>query len=200
MRSGAWTPTPRQGQTGKNASPVASGLAAEHVLQVERGEQERTEQHRGGGEHHQEPTADRAIGQPLHPQQRHRDPPLSEPNATSPASAGGDQSNGLGRGPAGALRLRERVHKCGDARRREQRAAQIEPPPVRPGRYRLGSPGPRRPRRPAPIGRLMKKISAPVDQLREQTAQEHADRRAGSADSAPDAECACALVALELRS
>ena len=40
---------------------------------------------------------------------------------------------------------------------------------------------------------------APVDQLREQTAQQHPDRRAGSADGAPDAQCASALVALELR-
>ena len=41
--------------------PGRERAGAEHVLQVQRGQQERAEQHRGGGEHHHEAAADGAV-------------------------------------------------------------------------------------------------------------------------------------------
>ena len=52
------------------ARPVVERAHAEHVLEVERAEQEQAEDRAGGGEHQEEAAADSTIGQSLDPQER----------------------------------------------------------------------------------------------------------------------------------
>ena len=60
---------------------------AEHVLQVQRGQQEGPEQHGRGRQHHHEAAADGAIGEPLDAQERLRVRSSSAANTARPAIA-----------------------------------------------------------------------------------------------------------------
>ena len=55
----------RQGEW-KESEPCLERACAEHVLHVERQEQERAEEERRGGEHQREAAADGAVREPLH--------------------------------------------------------------------------------------------------------------------------------------
>ena len=71
-----------------NARPVIERAGAEHVLEVERAEEEEAEDRAGRDEHQEEPAADGAIGEPLDPQQRLLGPALpGRRRRRGPASA-----------------------------------------------------------------------------------------------------------------
>ena len=53
-----------------NARPVVERAPAEHVLEVERAEQEEPEDRAGGDEHQEQAAADGAVGEPLDAQER----------------------------------------------------------------------------------------------------------------------------------
>ena len=76
---------------------------AEHVLQVERAEQEEAEDRAGRGEHQEEAAADGAIGEPLDPQERCVGAALKSREGSEPGEAAEADHERLGRRPAGAF-------------------------------------------------------------------------------------------------
>ena len=70
MCPAAWAPIPAARASGMKARPVIERAGAEHVLKVERAEEEETEDRAGRDEHQEETAADGAVGEPLDPQER----------------------------------------------------------------------------------------------------------------------------------
>ena len=169
---------------------------AEHVLQVQRGQQERAEQHRGGREHHHEAASDATVAEALHAQQRLGGAQFEHGEGGEPGERGGTEAERLGRGPAAALGLGEGVDERAEAGGGQQRAAQVEAAPLRPGRvggqqlHRAGGQG-------EADGQVDEEDRAPVDELGQHAAEQHADRGAGAADRAPDAQRLGTLGAVE---
>ena len=143
---------------GQERQAALERAGAEHVLHVERAEQERAEQHGRDGEHHQRPAADAAIGEALHREQRLRRAQLERGERGQAHERRGTEAERLRRRPARAVGLRGGEHECAEARGREQRAAEVEAAP--PGAQRVGRA--RSCSAPAastsPTGRLMRKI------------------------------------------
>ena len=114
-----------EGEAGGERAP------AEHVLEVERAEQEEAEDRAGGGEHQDEAAADGAVGDPLDAEERLVDVQLVERERGEPGEAADPAEVRLDRRPAGESRLRDPVDDRGEARRRERRAAEVEAAPAR---------------------------------------------------------------------
>ena len=91
--------------SGQEGQAGFHGAGAEDVLHVERGEQEGSEEHGRGGQHHHEAAADAAIGEALDLQQRLGRVHLDQGEGDQTEDAGPADSEGLQRGPAGAGRL-----------------------------------------------------------------------------------------------
>ena len=105
---------------------------AEHVLEVERAEQEEAEDRACCDEHQEEPTADGAIGEPFDAQKRLLGPALPDREGGEPSEADAVASPIVWVEPQPALvRLRDRVDECAEARGGEERAGQVEAPPAR---------------------------------------------------------------------
>jgi hypothetical protein len=135
---------------------------SEHVLEVQRGQQEGPEQHGRGGQHHQEAAADGAIGQALHAQERLLRVQLDRGESGEAGECRGADAERLHRGPAGVLGLGKRVHERAEARRGEERAAHVQSAPARPngvGRDDVH----RRDGQDGPDGQVDEEDRAPVD-------------------------------------
>ena len=177
--------------------PGLQRAGAEHLLQVDRGEQERAEQDRGRGQHHHEAAADAA---------------LAEPRDVEQGPAGVQLQCGE-RGEAGQAgeAEAERLHATSSRRRRPARGRRRAPPG---SRWRPAAPRRSRPRHCGRAtsagttfiaadgdadadGQVDEEDGAPVDELGERPAQQDADGGAGAADGAPDAERLRAVGTLE---
>ena len=113
--------------------PGLERAGAEHVLQVQRGEQEGAEQHGGGGEHHHEAAADaRGRARRWTRSSGLRGAQLERGEGGQAGERRGADAERLGRGPAAGLRLGEGVDERAEAGGGQQRAAQVEAAPVRP--------------------------------------------------------------------
>ena len=73
---------------------------AEHVLQVERAEQEEAEDRAGRDEHQEQPAADGAVGEPLDPQQRLLGPALPGCEGAEPDEAERRERRSSGSSPS----------------------------------------------------------------------------------------------------
>ena len=139
--------------------PGLQRAGAEHVLQVDRGEQERAEQDRGRGQHHHEPAADPALAEPRDVEQGRAGVQLQ----------GGERGEAGEAGEAEAERLQPRSsRRRRPARgRRPARPGSRSRPARRGGRGRATAGGRRRRARPSsaatatpiPTGRLMRKMA-----------------------------------------
>ena len=169
------------------ARPVVERARAEHVLEVERAEQEEPEDRAGGGEHEQESAADGAVGEPLDAEQRCVGVQLVDRERGEPGEAAEPADVRLDRSPAGGVRLGDRVDDRGEARRREGCACEVEAAParlLRVGRDDLQRGDEQR----RGDGEVDVEDHPPVGELGEDAADEDADRRAGAADCAPGGE------------
>ena len=169
---------------------------AEHVLQVQRGQQEGAEQHGGGGEHHHKAAADAAVGEALDAQERVCGAQFECGEGGEPGECGGADAERLRGGPAAALGLSEGVDERAEAGGGQQGAAQIEAAPLRPlrvgGQEVQGAGGEHQ-----ADGEVDEEDRAPVDELGQHAAEQDADGGARAADRAPDAERLGALGAVE---
>jgi hypothetical protein len=171
---------------------------AEDVLQVERAEQEEAEDRPGRREHEEDAAGDRAIRESLDAQERRRGAALEDGERAEADEATETAEQRLERGPAGALALADREHDGAEARGRERGSPEVEPAPA--WRLRVGrhdphhGDGERRCDRQVDV-----EDHAPVAELGEQAADEHADRGAGTSDRSPGGERLRAPGALEGR-
>ena len=111
---------------------------AEHVLEVERAEQEEAEDRAGCGEHQEEAAADGAVGQPLDPQERRVGAALESREGREAGEAAEAEEVRLDRRPTGALGLGDREDDRAETRRCEHSAAEVETLPARLLRCRPG--------------------------------------------------------------
>ena len=160
---------------------------AEDVLEVDRAEEEEAEDRAGRDEHQEEPAADCAVGEPLDLEERLLGAGSRTPNAGEPDQTGEREPDRLGRGPACAGALRDRVDDRAEACRCEERAAQIHPAPTR--LLGVGRDDLERGDRERDCDREVdEEDHPPVGELGEEPADEHADRRTCAADRAPGGE------------
>ncbi len=96
-------------------------VRAEHVLQVERAEEEEAEDRAGRDEHQEQAAADGAVGESLDPQQGLLGPAFPGCEAAEPHEAKRCEPDRLGRAPAGVVCLGDRVDERGEAGGSEQR-------------------------------------------------------------------------------
>ena len=90
---------------GQERQSALERAGAEHVLHVDRAEQERAEQHGRDGEHHQRPAADAAVGEALHREQRLRGAQLERGEGGQAHERRGTEPERLRRRPARAVGL-----------------------------------------------------------------------------------------------
>ena len=169
----------------------------EHVLQVQRGEQERAEQHGGGGEHHHEAAADGAVAEALDAQQRLGGAQLERGEGGQAGERRGADARASGSRSSrwsapGRGRRRARRGWRWPAARRAGRGRATAAAPASAGR-RCVAPAARS----SADGQVDEEDRAPVDELGQHAAEQDADRGAGAADRAPDAERLGALGAVE---
>ena len=150
----ACDPIPAESASGTKARPVVERPPAEHVLEVERAEQEEPEDRACDGEHEDEAAADRAVGDPLDAEQRLVDVQLVDRERREPGEAADPADVRLDRSPASRVRLGDPVDDRGEAGRREGCACEVEAAPARLLRCRPGRPSARRTSRTAATGRL----------------------------------------------
>ena len=154
-----WTPAPVADGQRQEGQAGLQRAGAEHVLQVQRGEQEGPEQHGRGGEHHHDAAADGAVGEALHPQQRlrrcaapaprrRRARPVRRRRCRASASRSSPRCR-----PARGRRRARRGWRWRAARRAGRGRASAA------ARSRRARPAARRRRATRPTGRLMKKIA-----------------------------------------
>ena len=122
---------------------------AEHVLEVERAEQEEAEDRAGRGEHQEEAAADGAIGEPLDAQERCVGAALEDREGSEPGEAAEAEERASGR------KSSRRPSACVIAKTIAPRlvvassgAAEVETAPARLLRCRPGRPSARRSRAP----------------------------------------------------
>ena len=192
----AWAPS--SGREGERDEGEAGHqrVRAEHVLEVERAEQEEAEDRAGRDEHQEQPAADGTVGDPLDPQQRLLCPALPGCEGAEPNEAERCEPDRLGRAPAGLIGLADRVDERGEAGGAEQGAGDVEATPARLGDIarddlQCGDGEADR------DGDVDVEDEAPVADLGEDAADEDADRSTGSADRTPGRERLRALLALE---
>ena len=171
-------------------------VCAEHVLEIERAQQEETEDRTGRNEHQEETAAHGAVGDPLDPQQRLLCPALPGCKGTESNEAERCEPDRLGRSPAGLIGLADRVDERGEAGGAEQGSGYVEATPARlldiarddvqGGRGERDS-----------DGDVDVEDEAPVTDLGEDSADEDADSGTRTADSTPGRERLRALLALE---
>jgi hypothetical protein len=166
---GVHTDADRHGER-QEPEPGLQRAVPEHVLQVQRRKQERAEQHGGGGEHHHEAAADGTVGEALDAQQRLPGVQFQRGERGEAGERGRAEAERLRRRPARGLGLRERVHQRAQACGRQQRAAQIEPAPLRPrvvgGEDPRGATGDQE-----ADGNVDEEDGAPVDELGQDAAE-----------------------------
>jgi hypothetical protein len=110
------------------------GAGAQHVLQVDRGEQERAEQDSRRGEHHHQAAADAPLAEPRDVEQRPAGSQLQRGEHGESAHPGNAEAKSLRRRPAGVGGLRERVDKRAQARGRDGSTAHVQAAPLQSGR------------------------------------------------------------------
>jgi hypothetical protein len=176
----------RQGE-GQERQARLKRAAPEHVLQVQRGEQEQPEEHGGGGEHHHEAAADGAISEALDAQQRLAGVQLEHREGGQAGERRGAHAQRLRRRPAQGLGLRQGVNQRAEAGGGEERAAQVEAAPL--GPRRVGGQQVRGAGREQKADRQVdEEDRAPVDELGEHAAEQDADGGAGAAHRTPGAQ------------
>jgi hypothetical protein len=169
---------------------------AEDVLQVERAEQEEAEDRTGRGEHEEEAAADGAIRQPFDTQERCIGVALDGSEGSEAREAAETAEQSLEGRPAGALTLADREDDGAQACGCKNGSTEVEPSPawlLRVGGHDLQC-GDREYRRHRQVD---VEDHPPVAELRQKTADQHADRRARASDSSPGGERFCPLVPVE---
>ena len=192
----AWAPS--SGREGERDEGEAGHqrVRAEHVLEVERAEQEEAEDRAGRDEHQEQAAADGAVGDPLDPQERLLCVALPGCEGAESDEAERCEPDRLGRAPAGLICLGDRVDERGEAGGAEQGAGYVEATPARlldiaGMTFRAAAASADR------DGDVDVEDEAPVADLGEDAADEDADRCAGAADRTPGCERLGPLLALE---
>ena len=156
----AWTPTPIASGQRQERQPGLQRAGAEHVLQVQRGQQEGAEQHGRGGQHHHEAAADArgrrgagraaaAAGCAVRARRRRRARRAPRRRCRASASRSSRAVSACERAKTSAPRL-----AVASSAPRRSRPRQLRPRGVG-GHDAQGAGGEQR----APTGRLMKKIA-----------------------------------------
>ena len=128
-----WAPSPAESGEGYEREAGHQRARAEHVLQVERAEEEQAEQRAGRNDHQEHAAADCAVGESLDAQERLLGAALPGPEGAEAHQAERREPDRLGRAPAGAIRLRDRVDERAEAGCAEQGAGSVEAVPPRLG-------------------------------------------------------------------
>src|SRR5438477_5323713 len=102
-------------ETGRERSP------AEHVLKIERAEQEEPEDRARGGQHQHEPATDCTVGHAADVKERRVDVQLVDGERGEAGQPAETAEVRLDRRPAGGVRLRDPVYDYGEAGGRERR-------------------------------------------------------------------------------
>ena len=157
---------------------------AKHVLEVERAEQEQSEDRAGGDELERESATDGAVGHPTDSQERSVGVALVDGERDQAGDAAEAAEVRLDRGPTGGVCLRDAVDDRGEAGRGECCTGKVEAAParlLRVGRDELE----RGDQEDGGDGDVDVEDRAPVGGLGEDAADEDADGGAGSADCSP---------------
>jgi hypothetical protein len=167
--------------------PGLQRAGAQHLLQVDRGEQERAEQHRGRGQHHHEAAADSTLAEPRDVEQGPAGVQLQGHEGCEAGQAGETETERLRRRPAGVGGFRKGIDERGQARRRHHGTTEVEADPLRSSDvgghdvHRSGSDA-------DADGQIDQEDGSPVDEFGERAAQQDTDSGAGAAHGTPDAE------------
>ena len=139
--------------------PGLQRAGAEHLLQVDRGEQERAEQDRGRGQHHHEAAADSALAEPRDVEQGLAGVQLQRGERGEAGQAGEAEAERLHRRPAGVGGLREGVDERRQARGRDHARRGGRGRATGAERRRRARPSSLPTATPIPTGRLMRKMA-----------------------------------------